>query len=211
MRIYSYFRSSTSYRVRIALNLKGLSYDIVPVNLLGSEQTTPDYREVNAFAAVPALETGGATLVQSMAILEWLEETKPTPPLWPTDPVQRAQARALAYGIACDLHPINNLRVLNYLKREFDAEQDAISEWYKHWVAETFSPLEDMLNEHAAAQDFPFGAPGGFEVCLVPQMYNARRFDCDLSPYPRLVALDAACRALPAFHSAAPEQQIDAK
>lgn len=208
MRLYAYYRSSTSYRVRIALNLKGLDYDIVPVDLQASEQQGNAFRSVNPFAGVPVLETEGRRYAQSMAIIEWLEETHPQPSLLPADKEQRYLARELAYAIATELHAPLNLRVLKYLKNEMGQEQAAIDDWYRHWLAVTLVPLEQRLADIGTG-DFLFAQPGLLEVLLIPQLYNARRFDFDLGPMPHMRCIEAACLPLPAFRKAHPDNQPD--
>ncbi|PKP81873.1 MAG: maleylacetoacetate isomerase [Alphaproteobacteria bacterium HGW-Alphaproteobacteria-18] len=213
IRLYDYWRSSAAYRVRIALNLKGADYSLVPVNILGGvdEQLTDEYRRLNPQMRVPSIEVDGRVSGQSMAIIEWIEETLPGPALLPADPWARLQARAFADVIACDIHPLNNLSPLAYLRKEFGADEAAISRWYGEWIARGFRALEEMA-QASAGQDFLFGeAPGLAEVALIPQMANARRFKVDLAPFPRLVAVDAACRALEPFTRAAPENQPAAK
>ncbi len=206
--LYDYWRSSAAYRVRIALNLKGVAYQQTSIDLADGAQREPSYRgTVNPQGLVPTLAINGVTLTQSLAIMEYLDETIPEPAFLPADPVDRATIRALAQVVACDIHPVNNLRILKYLKNVLGQQQEAINTWYRHWIAEGFSALES----HAGKWAFLSGeAPGFADICLVPQMYNARRFDLDLTPYPRLVAIDAACSALPAFEKAAPENQPDA-
>ncbi len=210
MKLYSYFRSSAAYRVRIALNLKGLSYEIVPVHLLRGEQKSPEHRQRHPMGLVPVLELAdGTTLTQSLAILEYLEEAYPSPPLLPAEPLARAQVRAIAATIACDIHPINNLRVLQYLTGTLGLSEEAKLTWYRHWVMEGLTAVERLVA--ASAGRFCLGdAPTLADCCLVPQLYNARRFDCDLSGFPRLTAIEAACQALEAFRAAAPERQPDA-
>ena len=211
MKLFTYFRSSAAYRVRIALNLKGLPYQPEFVHLLrdGGEQHLPAFRATNPVGLVPVLEADDETvLTQSLAIIEWLEETHPTPPLLPKDATARAQVRGFALVIACDIHPINNLRVLRYLKRTLNLEQDAIDAWYRHWIGEALPALEAM-----ALDDGPFcfgQAPTLADICLVPQLANARRYDCPLDAFPKLLRADAACAALPPFQAAAPERQPDA-
>lgn len=207
MKLYSYFRSSSSYRLRIALNLKGLDYDIVPVNLVAGEQRGEAYRAVNPQGLVPALDTGDAQLVQSTAILEWLEEQYPEPPLYPAEALARARVRSLCQHIACEIQPLNNLGVLGYLRETLGQDEDAVNRWYAHWVTRGFESLEA-----AAPADGYLGgtAPGMAEVFLVPQLYNARRFAVDLAPFPRLVAIDARCADLDAFARAHPDRQPDA-
>jgi maleylacetoacetate isomerase/maleylpyruvate isomerase len=208
MRLFGYFRSSTTYRLRIALNLKGFVYEYVPVNLVKGEQKDAAYVERDPFGSVPLLEAGGRDRAQSMAQLEWLEEAYPEPPLLPADPEERFTARELAYAIATETHAPNNLQVLNYLKAEFAATQEQVEAWYRHWLARTFAPVEARLAKHSAS-DFLFAAPGLFEIVLIPQLYNARRFSLDLAPYPHITRIEAACLKLDAFERAHPDNQID--
>lgn len=211
MRLYTYFRSSAAYRVRIGLNLKGLAYEAVPVHLLrgGGEQLLPSYRAVNAAGLVPALDDG-AILTQSLAILEYLDETHPEPALLPPDPLGRARVRALAQSIACDIHPIGNLRVLKYLTEVLQVPDDAKAAWSRHWIAEGFTALETMLAAVPERGRYCHGdTPTLADCCLVPQVFNARRFSVDLTPYPTIVAIDAACSAIAAFAEAHPERQAD--
>lgn len=205
--LYDYWRSSAAYRVRIALNLKGVKYDSLPVNIApgADEQRQDPYRTLNPQMRVPAIAFQDRIATQSMAILEWLEETHPEPALLPQDPWERMEVRAFADTIACDIHPINNLSVLATLKERFGADQDAIGEWYRSWIISGFTALETIALKHQGA-DFLFGDhPTLAEVCLVPQIYNARRFETDLSAFPKLVEVDAVCREIPAFKKAAPE------
>jgi len=211
--LYSYWRSSAAYRVRIGLNLKGLSYDIVPVHLVreGGEQHRAEFRAKNPQGLVPVLQHGNRVLSQSLAILEYLDETWPDPPLLPADARGRARARALAQLIACDVHPLNNLRVLQYLEREWNVPQGGRDRWVRHWIAAGFDALEAMLRDDPATGGFCGGeVPTIADCCLVPQVYNARRFGLDLSPYPTIVRIEQACLALPAFDAARPERQPDA-
>lgn len=208
--LYSYYRSSTSYRVRIALNLKGVDYRIVPVNLATAEHRREEFLRVNPFGGLPVIEIDGQRFPQSLAILEMLEEQYPTPALWPADRAQRAQARALAYSIATDIHGMNNLRTLNYLRSDWAATPEKIEAWIAHWVAVTFEPLEAHLQVLCAGQPLPFGDVSLFEVMLVPQVYSARRFNVDLSPYPNILRIEAVCTGIDAIRRAAPEHQIDA-
>lgn len=208
MRLFAYYRSSTSYRVRIALNLKKLDYDIVPVDLAASEQRGEAFRAKNPFAGVPVLETEGRSYAQSMAIIAWLEERYPDPPLLPLDREERFTARELAFAIATELHAPLNLPVLQYLKREFGQEQAAIDKWYHKWLGKTLGPLEQRLEELGSG-DFLFDTPGLFETVLIPQLYNARRFAFDLEAMPRMRRIEAACLALPAFRKAHPDNQPD--
>jgi maleylpyruvate isomerase len=214
MKLYSYFRSSAAYRVRIALNLKGLPYETVAVHLLrqGGEQLLPEYRRLNPTALVPTLVDGDLVLGQSMAILEYLEETHPQPPLLPLDAAGRARVRAIAQTIACDIHPLDNLRVLKYLKHEMKVSEENKNAWYKHWVEVGLASIEAMLADHPATGDFCHGdRPGFADLCLVPQVANARRFDCDLSGMPTIVRIEGHCLELDAFRQAAPANQPDAE
>jgi len=207
MKLYAYFRSSSSYRLRIALNLKGLAHEIVPVNLVAGEQRGEAYRAINPQGLVPALDTGEAQLVQSTAILEWLEEQYPDPPLYPADALARARVRGLCQHIACEIQPLNNLGVLGYLRETLGQDENAVKRWYAHWVTRGFESLEAA----APADGFFSGdTPGMAEVFLVPQLYNARRFAVDLAPFPRLLAIDARCAGLDAFARAHPDRQPDA-
>lgn len=210
MRLFGYYRSSTSYRLRIALNLKGIDYDNVPVNLREGAQRGEDYTARNPFAGVPMLEADGRDRAQSMAILEWLDEVYAgKPSLLPADVEDRFTARELAYAIATELHAPLNLKVLRYLKNELGHQQQAIDSWYRHWLAATLDPLETRLAQ-LDTRDFLFDAPGLFEAVLIPQLYNARRFAFDLSDKPHMTRIEAACNALPAFQAAHPDNQPDA-
>lgn len=214
MKLYSYFRSSAAYRVRIALNLKGLAYETVPVHLTrgGGDQLTPAYRQLNPQALVPLLEDAGRLLTQSLAIIEYLEEVHPQPALLPKDPAARARVRALALAVACDLHPLNNLRVLNYLTGPMGLSDEAKQTWYRHWIAEGLGALEAALVRDRETGRFCHGdAPGLADCCLVPQLANAHRFKCDVSPYPTLLKIEKNCLALEAFRGAAPDKQPDAE
>lgn len=214
MMLYSYFRSSASYRVRIALNLKGLAYETVPVHLTrgGGEQLKPEFRGLNPQALVPMLQDDGRLLTQSLAIIEYLDEVHPQPPLLPKDAPGRARVRALAQAIACDLHPLNNLRVLNYLSGPMGIGNDAKQTWYCHWIAEGLGALEATLAKDGQTGTFCHGdAPGLADCCLVPQMANVRRFKCDVSPYHILLRIEKNCQALEAFQRAAPDKQPDAE
>jgi len=214
VKLYGYFRSSASYRVRIALNLKGLAYESVPVHLTrgGGEQLKPEFRELNPQALVPVLQDGGRLLAQSLAIIEYLDEVHPQVPLLPKDPPGRARVRALAQAIACDLHPLNNLRVLNYLTGPMGLADGAKQAWYGHWIAEGLGALEAALAGNAETGSYCHGnTPGLADCCLVPQLANARRFKCDVSPYPTLLRIEKSCQALEAFQRAAPEKQPDAE
>lgn len=208
MRLHAYFRSSTSYRLRIALNLKGLDYEVVPVDLRTAQQKDAAFTARNPFGSVPMLEADGRDRAQSMALLEWLDEAYPQPPLLPADVEDRYTARELAYGIATEIHAVNNLPVLNYLKTELGHSQDQIDVWYRHWLARTLDPVEQLL-EKIGTGDFLFDAPGLFEVVLLPQVYNARKFAFDFTAHPHIERIEAACLALPAFQRAHPDNQPD--
>lgn len=220
MQLYTYFRSSAAYRVRIALNLKGLPYQAVPVHLVkgGGEQHGAAYRAINPNALLPSLIDDGATITQSLAILEYLDETHPEVPLLPAGALGRARARELALLVACDIHPLNNLRVLRYLSGTLKLDEAARNAWYRHWVMDGLAAFEQHLARpsHAEAGAAPNlfcvgDAPSIADCCLVPQLYNARRFDIDLSPYPLIAAIDDRCAQLPAFQAAHPAQQADSE
>ncbi|QKG72820.1 maleylacetoacetate isomerase [Erythrobacter mangrovi] len=208
MRLLGYFRSSTSYRLRIALNLKGLDYDYVPVNLVTSEQKDTAYTSRNPFGSVPMLEADGRDRAQSMAQIEWLEEAYPEPPLLPTAIEDRFTVRELAYAIATETHAVNNLPVLKYLADPLGHSKDEIDTWYRHWLKRTFDPVEARLAQLGTGE-FLFDAPGLFEVVLLPQVYNARRFDFDFSEHPHITRIEAACLARAEFQRAYPDNQID--
>jgi maleylpyruvate isomerase len=209
MILYGYSLSSASYRVRIALALKNLPYQSVVKNLRAGEHRQTEYLAINLQGSVPALGLDdGAVLGQSMAIMEYLDEMHPEPPLLPEAPTARARVRALAQAIACDIHPLNNLRVLRYLEEQLGQDKSTREAWYRHWVQVGFDALEPWLVRDADTGRFCHGdAPTLADICLVPQVFNARRFSVDLNPYPRILAIDAACRELPAFHGAAPDRQ----
>lgn len=210
---HGYFRSSSSYRCRIALNLKGVSSEYRPVHLLrdGGEQKSDSYRALNPQALVPTFEVDGMILTQSPAILEWLEEIYPEPPLLPRDPVERAHVRAFCAVIGCDIHPLQNLRVLQYLRAEFDQDQDGIDEWCQRWIGDGLRAAEALLAARPA-RVFAFDdAPGMAEVYLLPQMFSADRFQVDVTEFPRLCAIREACEALTAFTDAHPARQQDAE
>ena len=209
MILQDYWRSSAAYRVRIGLNLKGVTYSHVARDLRTGAQSTADYRAVAPQGLVPALDTGGQVLTQSLAILEWLDETHPDPAFLPRDPDGRAAVRAMAYVVAMDIHPVNNLRILKALKADFAAEQPAIDAWVRRWIGEGFAALETLAARHAGL--FLYGdAPGLADICLVPQWYNGERFALDASAYPRLAAIVQRARDVPAFAAASPDNHPDA-
>lgn len=211
MKLHNYFRSSASFRVRIALALKGLPYDYVPVHIARGDHKKPPYVELSADTLVPLLEADGERLSQSMAIMEYLDETHPLPPLLPADALGRAKVRALAQSIACDIHPLNNLRVLKYLVRELKLPDEAKNTWYRHWCRDGLLAFEKQLAQFPASQ-FCYGdAPTLADCCLVPQIFNARRFDVSFDGLPRTMAAFQACMALPAFQQADPAVCPDAE
>jgi len=204
MKLYNYFRSSASFRVRIALELKGLAYDYLPVHLAKGEQRKPEFSALNAEGLVPMLELpGGQRLTQSMAIIDYLDETHPAPPLLPRDALERARVRALAQIVACEIHPLNNLRVLKYLVNDLKVGDEAKNGWYKHWVRLGLLAYEARLAEQPGRYSHG-DTPTLADCCLVPQIFNAQRFDCDLSNLPRTLAVHQACMQLPAFQKAQP-------
>ena len=201
--LYDYYRSSAAYRVRIGLNLKGVAYDSVDVSLLNGDQRSPEHLARNPQGFVPVLDVGEGVLTQSLAILDYLDAKHPEPRFVPADPLARSRTLAMALTVACDIHPLNNLRVLNHLKRELSVEEKARNDWYRHWVVQGFDALEQMAGEG------PFlggDAPDMADICLVPQIFNARRFEVDLTPYPRLVAANEAAQRLEAFAAAHPDR-----
>jgi maleylpyruvate isomerase len=211
MKLYNFFRSGTSHRLRIALNLKGIEYDYVPVDLRTEEHLGAAFKAVNPQQLVPALVTDDTTLIQSPAIIEWLEERYPTPPLLPSDPEDRAQVRAMAAIVGCDIHPINNRRILEYLRKRLGCDETAVNAWCATWMVAGFEALETLLVADQRRGDFCFGhAPSLAEVYLVPQVESARRFKVDLTPYPNILAVDRACAELEPFRRAAPSEQPDA-
>lgn len=214
MKLSTYFRSSAAYRVRIAMNLKGIGYEPELIHLTrnGGEQHGEAYKARNPSELVPTLELDdGRLLTQSLAIIEYLDETNPEPPLLPRDPFERAQVRAFSLAIACDIHPLNNLRLLKYLKRSLGQDQTAIDAWYRHWIVIGLPALEAMLERAHSPGPFCFGAGITLaDVCLIPQLANARRYECPLDGFPRLVRADEAANAHPAFQTAAPSMQPDA-
>lgn len=213
LQLYSYWRSSAAYRVRIGLNLKGLPYDIVPVHLVqdGGQQHSDAYRAINPQELVPTLGHGQRRLSQSLAILEYLDEVWPDRPLLPATARARQRVRALALLVACEVHPLNNLRVLQYFEHEWNVPQPERDAWVKHWITDGFAAAEALLAGHPSTGDFCEGeTPTLADCCLVPQIYNARRFGVDMATYPTLARIEASCLALPAFDAARPENQPDA-
>ncbi len=211
--LYSYWRSSAAYRVRIALHLKGLAYAQQPIHLLnnGGEQRSAEFRELNPQALVPVLMDGERAVRQSLAIIEYLDESFPAVPLLPAMARDRARVRSLAQLIACDVHPLANLRVQQYLERELGVDQSGREAWSRHWIAEGLAAFEALVFDNPSSGEYCEGdIPGIADCCLIPQMYNARRLQMDLSPYPTLLRIEASCLALPAFQQAAPERQPDA-
>jgi maleylacetoacetate isomerase len=209
MKLYTFFRSSASYRVRIALNLKGVSYEAVPLNLPRGEHRVPKFLALNPHATVPVIDDDGTVLMQTLAIVEYLDARFPEPRLIPLEPAQRARVQAFAQVIACEIHPLNNLRVLQYLRGELKLDEGRVQTWVQHWIGESFRTLEALLRESAGRCCFG-DALSIADVFLVPQVYNARRFACDLAPFPTVVRVADALRVLPAFARAAPEAQPDA-
>ena len=213
LQLYSYWRSSAAYRVRIGLNLKGLAYEIVPIHLVkdGGQQHSEAYRGFNPQELVPTLGHGQRRMGQSLAILEYVDEVWPEPPLLPATARARQRVRALSLLVACDVHPLNNLRVLQYFEREWNVPQLERDAWVKHWIEDGFRAAEAMLAGHPSTGDFCEGdTPTLADCCLIPQVYNARRFGVDMAAYPTLQRIEAACLALPAFDAARPENQPDA-
>ena len=211
MRLYTFWRSSAAYRVRIALNFKGVRYESVSRLFSRDEHRAPEYLDLNPQGLIPALDDDGFVIGQSLAIIEYLDETHREPPLLPGEPRARAVVRAMALGIACDIHPLNNLRVLNYLKGPLAQDAAGVERWYHHWIRDGFVALEELARRHSGDGRHLYGSAVTLaDVCLVPQLYNARRFRCDLTPFPRLTAIGAALEALPAFAAARPEAQPDA-
>jgi maleylpyruvate isomerase len=212
MKLYTYFRSSAAYRVRIALNLKGVDYEALPVHLLrnGGEQLTDAYRAINPSALLPTLDDDGAVIGQSLAIIEYLEETRPQVPLLPVDPADRARVRSLALTVAADTHPLGNLRVLKYLKHDLNVSEEVKLEWQRHWLRTGMATLETILSGDARTGRYCHGdTPTLADCCLVPQVFGAQRFGVDLAPYPTVMRIHEACAGLPAFHQAHPSQQPD--
>ena len=213
MKFHGYFRSSASYRLRIALALKNIPHEQASIHLTrgGGEQFAPAFRKLNPQELVPVIEDDGHVLIQSLAIMEYLEETHPTPATLPKAPADRARVRALSQIVACEMHPLNNLRVLTYLTKQLDVPEEAKLAWYRHWVALGFTALEGLLAGHPQTGRFCHGdSPTMADICLVPQVFNAKRFDCPLSAFPTVMRIHDACQALPAFADAVPAKQPDA-
>ena len=208
MKLHAYYRSSTSYRLRIALELKGLEYERASVNLLKDEQKDAAFTQRNPFGSVPMLEADGRDRAQSMALIEWLDEAYPKPAFLPSDIEDRYTVRELTYAIATELHAPLNLPVLKYLQTEYGRSQEDVAVWYRHWLARTLNPLEERLGQLKSG-DFLMAEPGLFEIVLLPQIYNARRFEYDFSNSPHIERIEAACLALPAFQRAHPDNQPD--
>jgi len=212
MKLYTFWRSSAAYRVRIALHHKGLDYQSIPKAFAREEHRAADYLALNPQGLIPALDDDGFVIGQSLAIIEYLEETHPEPSLLPRDARSRAVVRSMAQAVACDIHPLNNLRVLNYLKGPLGQDPAAVERWYQHWVLAGFAGLEALVRRHSGDGRHCHGSTVTVaDVCLVPQLYNARRFRCDLTDFPALVAVGAALEALPAFAAARPEVQPGAE
>jgi maleylacetoacetate isomerase len=214
MKFYGYFRSSASYRLRIALALKNIPHEKLFVHLTrgGGEQFKPEFRRLNPQELIPVVEDDGQILTQSLAILEYLEETHPEPAILPQAPAERARVRALSQVIACEMHPLNNLRVLTYLTKEMGLSEEAKLKWYRHWVALGFEALEGLLAGHPQTGEFCHGdRPTMADICLVPQVFNARRFDCPMDAYPTVMRIHDACQALPPFADSVPAEQPDAE
>jgi len=211
VKLYTYFRSSAAFRVRIALNLKGLEVTPQFVHLAKGEHLQPAFAKVNPQGLLPVLEVDGTLLTQSIAIMEYLEETQAQPPLLPRDPLGRARVRSLSLIVACEIHPLNNPRVLKYVKNNLGRSQDEVNAWYRHWIADGLAKLETELARPGTGRYCHGDTPGMADCCLVPQIFNAQRFDCDLKPYPTLMRVFDACMQLDAFDRAQPSKQPDAE
>jgi maleylacetoacetate isomerase len=211
MKLYTYFRSSASFRVRIALNYKAIAWESAAINLPKSEQAQGAFRKLNPAGLVPALEDAGQLLSQSLAIIEYLEETHPQPPLLPAAPIDRAYVRAFAQIIACEIHPLNNLRTLKHLRRSYKLDEEGVNSWYRHWIAEGFAMMESHLAENGKSGRHVYADQVTMaDCCLVPQVFNAKRYECDIGPYPRVMRIFDACMKLDAFDAAQPSKQPDA-
>ena len=214
VKLFGYFRSSAAYRVRIALNLKNIEWQSETIHLTknGGEQFSEAYQKLNPQSLLPTLEDDGNYFTQSLAILEYIEEAYPDPPLLPTLPTQRARVRSIALAVACDIHPINNLRVLKYLSQELKLDQVQKTTWYRHWISAGLGAIETMLTQHSETGEFCHGSSVSLaDICLVPQVFNANRFDCDMSAYPTITHINDACLSMKEFQQAMPENQPDAE
>ncbi len=211
MKLFTFFRSSAAFRVRIALNLKGVAYSPEVVSLPKGEHRRPQYAEKSAQGLLPALEADGQVLTQSLAIMEYLEETRPHPPLLPADPAGRARVRSLSLLVACEIHPLNNLRTLNHLRTALGQTEAQVAAWYRHWIADGLAKVEADLARGATGRFSHGDAPTMADCCLVPQVFNARRYDSDLTPYPAVMRIFEACMELDAFDRAQPSKQPDAE
>ncbi len=211
MKLYTFFRSSSAFRVRIALNLKNMSYQSIPLQFKNQDHKSKEFLAKNPQGLLPTFEDGPAVISQSLAILEYLEAVQPTPHYLPVGELAKAKVRELSYAIACEIHPLNNLRVLKYLAAELDHDQEQINSWYQHWVKEGFEAVEKMVQPSSGDTPCCFGSQVTMaDICLIPQIWNANRFKCDLSPYPKLLKINVYVSQLPAFQKAAPENQSDA-
>ena len=211
MKLYTYFHSSASYRVRIALNWKGIAHEQAFVHLQKAEHLAPAFKEVNPAGLVPALEDGGRVISQSLAIIEYLDEVYPGPKLIPADPLERAYVRAFSQIVACEIHPLNNLRTLNFIRQSYGLDQEGVNRWYRHWIAEGFAMMEGFLAKEGRSGRFCLGDQVTMaDCCLVPQVFNAERYKCDLSAYPSVMRINNACNKLEAFAAAHPWKQPDA-
>jgi len=211
MKLYTYFHSSAAYRVRIALNWKGIAHEQAFVHLQKAEHQKPEYKSVNPVGLLPALEDEGQAISQSLAIIEYLDETRPGPKLLPADPVDRAYVRALSQIVACEIHPLNNLRVLNFIRASYGLDQEGVNAWYRHWIAEGFAMMEGFLVKHGKSGRYCLRDQVTIaDCCLVPQVFNAERYKCDLSAYPTVMRINAECAKLEAFDKAHPWKQPDA-
>jgi len=214
VKLFGYFRSSAAYRVRIALNLKNIEWQSETIHLTknGGEQFSEAYQKLNPQSLLPTLEDDGNYFTQSLAILEYIEEAYPDPPLLPTLPTQRARVRSIALAVACDIHPINNLRVLKYLSQELKLDQVQKTTWYRHWISAGLGAIETMLTQYSETGEFCHGSSVSLaDICLVPQVFNANRFDCDMSAYPTITRINDACLSMKEFQQAMPENQPDAE
>ena len=211
MKLYTYFRSSASFRVRIALNYKGIAWESAAIDLLKSEQSQATFRELNPAGLVPALVDAGQVLSQSLAIIEYLEETHPQPPLLPSAPIDRAYVRAFAQIVACEIHPLNNLRTRKYIHKNYKLDEEGVNDWYRHWIAEGFAMMESHLVHNGRSGRYVYADQVTLaDCCLVPQVINAKRYQCDLGPYPTMMRIFDACMKLDAFDAAQPSKQPDA-